>query len=157
MSWTSRPVGVLEHSHAQLNEIVAEIAKVVRREELVSDPQSIALLSSLAGELRDELLEHFANEEEGLFPFIRDHLQDTVDLVERLEAAHDSLCGTIVRLAHVASSERGSARDLVTLFERFESAYADHSRAEADLLDRLRRVLTFDKERELAQYLHGLA
>ena len=157
MSSAPRPIGILEHSHVRLNELVAEIAELVRDPEVVSDAKSRALLIALSGELRDELLEHFANEEEGLFPFVRDHLQTSAELVERLEAAHDAICGSIVRVAHGASSERSSHRDLLSLFERFEAAYADHSRSEGDLLEQLRRVLTADEERELAQYLEGLA
>jgi iron-sulfur cluster repair protein YtfE (RIC family) len=141
----------------RLSGLVSELGEVLRTNDVAADPKVRALLSAQLIELRDELLDHFANEEEGLFPFVRNHLRTHLQVIDRLEAAHDSICGAIVRLVHLAMSERGTTRDMLALFERFEDTHATHSRAEAELLEELSRTLTQDDDRELAEQLRGLA
>ena len=57
----------------------------------------------------------------------------------RLEASHDAICGTVVRMAHLAD-HRGDGQ-LLALYERFEASYARHSHDEAHLFDELKAKL----------------
>jgi iron-sulfur cluster repair protein YtfE (RIC family) len=111
-------------------------------------------------EFRDELLRHFANEEEALFPFIRARLPTKAGAVDTLLDAHDAICGSLLRLAHLVEHERRSLdadRDaLHTLYERFEHAYTMHSQAEATLFEELAAELDEEAGRELAEILRGL-
>jgi iron-sulfur cluster repair protein YtfE (RIC family) len=114
-------------------------------------------LAGLSANLRDDLLEHFANEQEGLFPFVRKYVPAEMGAVDRLEAAHDAICGAIVRLAHLAARDQVVTREALVVYQRFESSYAAHSRDEAELFERLGRLLTPEHQRELAEHLQGLA
>jgi iron-sulfur cluster repair protein YtfE (RIC family) len=82
----------------------------------------------------DELLHHFAREEEGLFPFVRTHVPAKADAVDRLVEGHDLICGAIVRLIHLVDAG-GDPSALAGHYERFETAYSRHSEAEAALFE----------------------
>jgi iron-sulfur cluster repair protein YtfE (RIC family) len=126
------PVRTLEHTHGHLTRLVAEAR---------SDAESREVL-------REELLHHFANEEEALFPFVRRTMPSLAGAVDRLQASHDILCGALLRLTESPETTRH--------FERFEKAYAEHSRDEASLLDQLDRELEDAQRAELAELLRGL-
>lgn len=147
------PVSRFEHSHAHLTKLVLEVRELVHggtRERLVS---RLTLLS-------DELLRHFADEEEGLYPFLRAHVPSKAAAVDRLESGHDAVCGSVVRLAHLVSHDpRALDADrhaVVAPFERFEAAYTAHSREEAALLEELSRTLDPRQRAQLAEILRGL-
>ena len=63
------PVRQLEHTHGHLNELAVDVERLLAEESPAADARA-ELISALEL-LRDELLTHFANEEEALFPFIR--------------------------------------------------------------------------------------
>ena len=155
------PVTQFEHSHAALTRRAIEIRDLVRAEPAEGLPAALnrkQLLAQLE-HLRDELLEHFANEEEGLFPFVRSNVPEKSDAVDRLAEAHDTLCGAIVRLVHVVRRDLVPGRDhaaLVAHYGRFESAYAQHSQKEAALFEALGRALDERHRAELAEILRGL-
>jgi iron-sulfur cluster repair protein YtfE (RIC family) len=145
------PVHDLEHSHGHLTKAAVEIGRLVRtgesRDELV-DRLDV---------LREELLQHFAKEEEGLFPFLLATFPAKADAVLRLSAAHDSICGALVRLSHlVARDPEAATAALVALYERFEEAYGKHSQDEATLLGDLGRTLSGPQRAQLAELLRGL-
>ena len=64
---------------------------------------------------------------------------------------------TLVRLAHGVACDRAATSDAAILYERFEAVYAAHSRDEAELFEELEGRLTEDQQRELADFLRGLA
>jgi iron-sulfur cluster repair protein YtfE (RIC family) len=153
----SDPVRQFEHSHASLSKLALEAGQLLR--ELPRGLPAAMRRRRLAEHLKlfgNELLHHFAQEEEGLFPFIRENVPakaDTVDLVE----GHDLICGAIVRLVHLVDSE--AAADFATLvahFERFEAAYARHSQAEVALFEELGPTLGATQRQTLAEFLRGL-
>jgi iron-sulfur cluster repair protein YtfE (RIC family) len=150
------PLRAFGHSHAHVGELVLELAELLFSNARAQDLGDGETLCELAMDLREELLEHFANEEEGLFPFIRENVPSRSDAVERLEAAHDSICGALVRFSYFAARDGELPDEARAIFERFQSAYANHSREEADLLDELERVLTATQHAELALLLRGL-
>ena len=152
------PIRDFEHSHARLTSLALEIGRQLRgggghvpgdrKQELVAHVEA----------LRDDLLQHFADEEDGLFPFLRANVPAKVEVVERLEADHDTICGCLVRMAHLAARDGAGLGDhsLVSLYERFEQAYAGHSRTEAELFQELGDLLAERQRAELASLLHGL-
>jgi iron-sulfur cluster repair protein YtfE (RIC family) len=149
------PVRGLEHDHVPLSETVARIrARLVKSpaREVIGDLPTLRLVEGL----RDDLLAHFAKEEEGLFPFLSREVPDLARDVDRLLAGHESVCGCIVRLAHSLSVGRGAYEDIVALFERFERVYAEHSRSEVSLLRTVGTRLDETQRRELASLLDGL-
>jgi iron-sulfur cluster repair protein YtfE (RIC family) len=155
----SDPVRRFEHSHARLTKLTLEVREAIQAERAGNSRHREQLVRSLET-LRDELLEHFANEEEGLFPFLRSCVPAKAEAVDRLESAHDSVCGSVLRLVHLATrvhrSPRADRRALLDHFERFEAAYGAHSRDEAALFDEIGRVLDERQRTELASILRGL-
>ena len=147
------PVRQLEHTHGHLNELAVDVKRLLAEESTSAEARA-ELISALEL-LRDELLTHFANEEEALFPFIRANVPSKADAVERLEGAHDAICGAVTRLVYLAAHE-GDAAALGGLHRRFESAYADHSQMEAMLFDELARGLTAIQRGELAVLMRGV-
>ena len=152
------PVRALDDTHRELNIIARSIGQLLRAAGGDTDEQWREPLRVRLEVLRDELLEHFANEEEALFPFIRANLPVRLETVDRLEAGHDTICGTVVRLAHLAARESDASNlaSLTLVYERFEDAYAAHSREEAELFDDLGRTLTERQQHELADLMRGL-
>ena len=147
------PVRQLEHTHGHLNELAVEVRRLLAEES--SSGEARAELISALELLRDELLTHFANEEEAVFPFIRTNVPAKTTTVERLEGAHDAICGAVTRLVYLAAHE-GDAAALAGLHRRFETAYAEHSQMEALLFDELARSLTAIQRGELAVLLRGV-
>jgi iron-sulfur cluster repair protein YtfE (RIC family) len=150
------PLRSFGHSHAHLGELSLELTELLQGDALANQPAAREELPALAAELKDELLEHFANEEEGLFPFVRDHVLELCDAVDHLQSAHDFICGALVRFSFLAEREGPLSPEARLAFERFQAAYSEHSRDEADLLDALTRILTPAKQAELETLLRAL-
>jgi len=156
------PLRRFEHSHAAISKLALDIGELVRAApaEGPLPTRSRRRLEEGLVKLRDELLRHFADEEEGLFPFIRDNVPSTSEVVEGLAGAHDAICGTVVRLVHLLEDEGASPQStcssLRALFARFEAAYAEHSRKEAALFEDLGRTLEKTHREELSEILLGL-
>jgi iron-sulfur cluster repair protein YtfE (RIC family) len=158
----SDPVRELGHSHAALNKLALEVRELVLTREGGRSTAAATrhrLLARLEV-LRDELLEHFANEEEGLFPFVRKNVPTTATTIDRLLDAHDAICGAVVRLAHFVAHDSGALdthrSTLAALYERFEHAYAAHADDEANLLEELGHALDSGQRRQLSDFLRGL-
>ena len=147
-------LGQFEHTHGHLNALVLGVATALRAVESDAATTAWEEVAARLGILRDELLRHFADEEEALFPFVRASVPAMTGAVERLEAAHDAICGGVVR-AHAAA--RAHQRALVAvLHERFERSYVEHSQAEAELFEGLGGVLDERQRSELSRLLRGL-
>lgn len=152
----SNPVREFEHRHEKLSKLALEVGRLLR--SIPGSGEDARRLRTCLESLRDELVAHFAQEEEGLFPFVRANLPATAVQVDRLTLAHDAICGAVVRLAHAARASRpgeGGAV-LVSLYERFESAYGQHSREEAALFAELNTSLAPSQRAELVALLAGL-
>ena len=72
-----------------------------------------------------------------------------------MEAAHDSICESILRVVHLVVEERDFAV-LRAAHEHFADTYVEHSRQEQALFDELGALLDGEQMTELAQLLHGL-
>jgi hypothetical protein len=151
------PARALEHSHERLNAFIREVGGLLRAEGSWQSVKARKALKTLSIELNQELLEHFANEEEGLFPFIREQVPAQSDTVARLEVAHDAICGALLRFAHLIPREHASMKDALAAYRRFQNAFAAHSLEEDELVEWLEHVLSPVQRRILAGYLRGLA
>jgi iron-sulfur cluster repair protein YtfE (RIC family) len=149
----SDPISRLTHDHGELNARVLDLAAQLRAH---SDGGALddEVWKGLV-DLRDQLFLHFAREEEGLFPFISEVAPDLAQHVHRMETAHDTICGALARLCHLAETD-GPATIMTPLFERFQQVYADHASAEAALLHSLDRRLDGGQREHLAALVAGI-
>ncbi|MEO7093237.1 MAG: hemerythrin domain-containing protein, partial [Polyangiales bacterium] len=143
---TPDPIFRLEHDHTHLSRLVAELrdALAVIRAGRDDTGERREEFGSVLGGLAAELFDHFAREEEGLFPFIQERLPDMGATIADIERAHDRICGAASRILALldASSRKGSGSGLAehdfalvaSLFDRFDAEYAAHARNEADFL-----------------------
>lgn len=136
----------LEHEHTALARAVAALHAMGTRA-----PRD-AFLAKLDALVTD-LFEHFAREEEGLFPYITAHLPDQAAAVADLQAAHDRICGAASRILSLAPEHDELA---ASLFERFEVELAAHAEREVAFLRALSARLTPDEHAEVAALLRGL-
>jgi Hemerythrin HHE cation binding domain len=120
----------LVHDHAALNAQVLALSASLQR--LDPAARSRGLEAALV-ELRDALFQHFAHEEEGLFPFVADAVPRLASQVKAMLIAHDTICGALSRMVYFAGTD-APALTLAPLFERFERAYVEHSQMELALL-----------------------
>lgn len=156
------PVRRFEHSHVHLNELVIELGQLVRSriDRGRGSSRIRRRLVVCAAKLRDGLLGHFADEEEGLFPFVSRYVPERSAAVERLQNAHDTICGSLVRLAHLVAHDTdvfGSGHGaLLAQYARFVEAYAAHAQEEAAFLEALAEGLDAGQRAALAGALRGL-
>ena len=143
------PIGQLTHDHAELNRRVIALGVQLRKQ-----PDVDSLVAPLR-ELRETLFLHFAREEEGLFPFAIEHVRDLGDQIHAMEIAHDTICGALARMVHLAQTSAAPTL-IAQLFDRFENAYAAHAQMEAELLGLLATRLDADQRTRLAALVDGL-
>ena len=141
----------LEHDHATLTNAVEDLrAQALSGKGDFPDERFLAKIVEVA----DELFEHFAREEEGLFPYILDVLPDQAEVIAQMQAAHDRICGAASRIAQLA--ERPNADLAVSLFRRFDAEYTGHAKREAEFLRSLAARLTSDQQETLAGILREI-
>ncbi|MBX3193074.1 MAG: hemerythrin domain-containing protein [Labilithrix sp.] len=158
---TRDPIAELSHDHGRLSSLVLDVKGILARvsgEELAFEEGADALLEN-AEVLREELLLHFALEEEGLFPFLEAHAASLLPRVEALRGQHDAIC---TRASELALAATQSARDRVgfatclAAFERFEQLYAAHAKDELAFLADLDAALAADERERLRTLLAAL-
>jgi DUF438 domain-containing protein len=145
----SDPIDLLVHDHGELNRRVLALGALIRR------ARSIDLLVEPLADLRDHLFHHFAREEEGLFPFVTEHVSVLAEQIHVMELAHDTICGALARMVHLAQGA-ASIESVTQLFDRFESSYAAHAQSEAALLEELEQRLDAEHRTALAALVAGL-
>jgi Hemerythrin HHE cation binding domain len=147
------PVATLVHDHGAINRILLELGKEMealrRGEEMNPD------LADELHALRDLLFLHFAQEEEGLFPFVAEVLPALADQVGSMSAAHDGICGGLSRLIHMLETQ-ADATTTLGIFDRFENAYSEHARQEALLLAAVDQQMSAAQRAALAELVRGL-
>lgn len=154
------PIDELAHDHGQLSVLVFEILHALECKPAPPRPVEQAWLRERLVSLREALLLHFAREEEGLFPFLAQHFPDAAPRVEAMEVAHDGMCGSVTRMAHLA--EQGAdafARHLPTItasFMRFLEGYVTHSKQESGLLQEIAGRLDAEQRAVLAELIRGV-
>jgi hypothetical protein len=149
------PIHELAHDHADINRRVFALGAAVRaldRDD--GDGMALALVTRL-GELRELLFLHFAREEEGLFPFVSETVPDLAEQVHAMAVAHDAICGGLARMYHLAVANAEIAA-IISVFTRFEIAYASHAEVEAEILQTLGGRLDREQRERLAALVRGL-
>lgn len=148
------PVSEFEHDHVAFSQAVGQLKSLLghRARNEVGDLQILHLVETL----RDEVLVHFAKEEEALFPFLARALPDVGLAVDELLVAHDTVCGSLLRLAHSLSKGMVQRELTLALFDRFERAYREHARAEVAFLRGVGARLDSSQRNELAALVSGL-
>jgi iron-sulfur cluster repair protein YtfE (RIC family) len=149
------PIQDLTHDHADINRRVLALGSAVRaldRDD--GDGLALALVTRL-GELRELLFLHFAREEEGLFPFVSETVPDLAEQVHAMAVAHDAICGGLARMCHLAAANAEIAT-IISVFTRFEGAYASHAETEAKILRTLGGRLDREQRERLAALVRGL-
>ena len=147
------PVATLVHDHAAINRILLELGKemeALRKGEEVNPDLADELHA-----LREILFLHFAQEEEGLFPLVAEGLPALADQVASMAAAHDGICGGLSRLIHMLETQADTVTTL-GIFDRFEHAYSEHARLEAQLLAVVDREVSAAQRAQLADLVRGL-
>lgn len=162
------PLLSLEHDHAELNALLIAVRELLDRgggNGLGAAPNkpgaapNAGIGETLASKLHvlcDGLLLHFAREEEGLFPFVAEHVPELGQAVRELHAAHDEICGAALRMAHALRGGHVTIAALRERFERFESAYSAHAHKERDTLRRLAERLSAADRAALQALIEGL-
>jgi hypothetical protein len=147
------PVATLVHDHAAINRIMLELS---REMEALRKGEEVNLdLADELHALRDLLFLHFAQEEEGLFPFVAEVLPALADQVAAMSAAHDGICGGLSRLVHMLETQADAAT-MLGVFDRFEHAYGEHARQESLLLSAVDREASPEQRAQLAELVRGL-
>ena len=150
----SDAIDLLTYDHGELNRRVLALGTQVRNLQRVTTSTTEPLITPLR-ELREQLFLHFAREEEGLFPFVTEHVVELTDQIHAMEVAHDTICGSLARMVHLAQTSSALAM-LAQLFDRFENAYAAHAQQESELLATLATKLDADQRMRLAALVEGL-
>src|SRR5262249_43907119 len=145
----------LVHDHADINRRVLALGSAVRALGR-NDGSGMALaLVSPIGELRELVFLHFAREEEGLFPFVAEAAPELADQVHAMAMGHGAICGALARRYPLASAN-ADLPAILAVFVRFETAYASHAEAEAELLHQLSARLDPAQRGRLAELVRGL-
>ena len=149
------PVRTFEHAQVHCSDLVRALGE--HAEVLRSKGFSGKKLFALIEQLRDELFIHFAREEEGLFPFIVQHVPQASATVDRLVASHDAICGSLSRLLLLASKSDVDGGDAMEeLFARFNALYDEHSCTEVVLLREIDHRLDENQRAKLRELICGL-
>jgi iron-sulfur cluster repair protein YtfE (RIC family) len=152
------PLIALEHDHVHLSRLVAELrhmtAELLRQD---ARPEVSEEIAATLASLRDDLFEHFAREEEALFPYLAGALPDLGPTIARLEGAHDRICGGISRLHAIATTGDAGLRDhralVAQLFARFDAEYVEHARQEGEFLRGLAQRLDDDRRQHVRRLM----
>lgn len=147
----------LQHDHARLIDGLHGLRSQLAQ---APSPDRRRELLRAAEHLQDALLEHFGEEEEALFPFVREKLPALAAQVDDLAGGHDAVCGAIARVLHLARRSDLTPAEVFErapeAVERLEDAYQQHSEREMALLDDAGRRLGDDERRGLAEAARGL-
>lgn len=149
MARTNTVIDQLEHDHLIVEKIVSDLREAIQsalRGE--RDPLELRdTFSEFLSVADEELFEHFDREEQVVFPFLTETIPNAADSIQRLENAHDRMCGAMVRMQRILDEDGDthfleSFDALVALFTRFDANFGRHSREELNLFRTLGEQLT---------------
>lgn len=147
------PIQKLTHDHGHLGSLVQSVATLLARREQDDADELVHAVETL----RDELLEHFAREEEGLFPFIEANVPSLAKRVAQLLADHDAVIErTKDLIATMGRAEQVGHAACVAAYDRFVEVYAGHHQAEQSLFSACDAALDQAHRRELRSLLEAI-
>jgi iron-sulfur cluster repair protein YtfE (RIC family) len=152
---TIDPVQLLVHDHAEINYKVLRLGMSIAQLGRGDRPATAGSLVDAIADLRELLFFHFAREEEGLFPYAADVAPDLSAQIDAMAIAHDTICGAVARMHHLATQD-GELSGLSVVFERFEKAYSEHSANEVAVLAKLDERLDAAQRARLTELVSGL-
>lgn len=128
------PLQELAHDHRELSGLLVAVHEALARIEKGASRLEDELHEMTDGleAFREELLEHFAREQEGAFPFIAQRLPSEQTRVDELVAQHDRIAETInavVKDLHAAEPAQGIT-SWSSALARFDVLYAEHTKTE---------------------------
>lgn len=154
-----KPLLKLEHDHLHLSRVVADVRcnlQATVRGERSAEALHELLLIFLEISYED-LFEHFNREEEALFPWIVEQVPEMSATIDRLENAHDRMCGVILRMQQLISQGPAAITEhldkFLALFGRFDAYFIQHAEDERALLDKLREILSDAQRATIAELL----
>jgi iron-sulfur cluster repair protein YtfE (RIC family) len=132
------PLSLAEHDHGHLSQKIAVLhaeVTALRAAGTPLEPMADDLVQALVA-LSDDLFEHFAHEEEALFPHIVAVAPDLAPAVASLVEGHDRICGAATRLLALRDRPPTAANVelAAALFQRLVDVYAEHSGREHEVL-----------------------
>ena len=164
------PIKQLTHDHRELNGLLVALHEALTRIERGAsslDDELHELQDGIEG-FRDALLDHFAREQEGLFPFVVARLPPIRPRAEALVDEHDKIANLLTAIVRdlttiddvertsgerpvgertddePALDRRGALGKWQASLGRFEEMYAAHTRGELAFLDDVATSLTGD-------------
>ena len=164
------PIEQLAHDHRELNGLLVALHEALARIELGSsslDDELHEIQDGIEG-FRDALLDHFAREQEGLFPFVVARVPSIRPRADVLIDEHDKLGTLLTAIARdlttiddvertsgerpvgdrateePALDRRGALIKWQASLGDFEAMYSAHTRGELAFLDDVAKSLTGD-------------
>lgn len=105
--------------------------------------------------LKDQLLEHFAFEEEAAFPYLINAMPEDAPRLRAMSGAHDRVARCLVEVSELlrVTTRETLARQsgpIAATYERFLNHYRSHVSEESEVLSSLQTQLSEEQRRELS-------
>jgi len=126
------PLQELAHDHRELSGLLVAVHEALARIENGASKLEDELHEMTDGleAFREELLEHFAREQEGAFPWVANRLPQERTRVDELVAQHDRIAESInAAVTDLRKNEPDFAKWSQAL-AHFDELYAEHSKTE---------------------------
>lgn len=144
-------VAELRDVHEAIQRAVDRLLPTMRALDPASTEFTPLALRSALGELSESMLDLFAREE-GLMPFLAEHVPEMVSAAREVLAAHDQVSGALARLVH-QTKRVAVASTLRRRFEHFASLYIPYAGRESQLIASLLERLTPEQRAALSSAL----
>ena len=142
------PLQELAHDHRELNDLLVAVHEAIARIEKGVSKLEDELHEMTDGleAFREELLEHFAREQEGAFPWLANRLPDERTRVDELIAQHDRIAESLNAVIKDLAKPDQSASTISwsQALTRFEKLYAEHSKTELAFFNDITTALEND-------------
>lgn len=131
------PIGELSHDHSALSALLLAVRDVLQRSGIGVEPHDAVELRDGVEALRDEMLLHFAKEEEALLPFVIERFASMRQRAEALRTDHEAVCRSaeeLLRASERALAASQALADCRASLRALEELYTKHTQSELALL-----------------------
>ena len=151
------PLDRLEHDHGQLSKRLGFVRALLveARADSGAIENAVDMFQRTLPPLMHALVEHFAHEEQGIFPFVEARWPDLREEIGALVEGHDRIRETATIILALANRGLRWFNLTAVMFDRLDGDFAEHDRRERVLLEALAERLDGDARRELAGMLRG--
>jgi iron-sulfur cluster repair protein YtfE (RIC family) len=144
----THPTGRLAHDHRELSGLLIAVHAALSRVDLRQSKLADELHEIRDGveAFREALLEHFAREQETLFPFVVSKVPDMRERCDGLVADHDRIAEMLTTLVKdLATAEASGALSAWTsTLNAMETTYSAHTKSELAFFDAIAKRLEHD-------------